>query len=63
MKRVLYVLRYYPTLSETFVYREIAELEQRGVEVHILALGQRSDGALQDQLPRARVSKPCMQAS
>lgn len=57
MRRVLYVLRYYPTLSETFVYREIRELQARGIEVHILALGERQDGALQDQLPKAPVHR------
>ena len=51
MKRVLYILRYYPTLSETFVYREIVELQTRGVHVEVLSLGSRSDGELQDQLP------------
>jgi colanic acid/amylovoran biosynthesis glycosyltransferase len=58
MRRVLYVLRYFPTLSETFVYREIQELQRRGVDVHILALGEREDGALQDQLPRVPVHRP-----
>ena len=29
--RVLYVLRYFPTLTETFVYREIRGLRDRGV--------------------------------
>jgi glycosyltransferase involved in cell wall biosynthesis len=35
---VLYVLKRYPRLSETFVVREIAELEQRGLRVGIDAL-------------------------
>src|SRR5690606_25561690 len=48
---ILYVLRYYPTLTETFVYREITELARRGVGVVVAALGERADGALQDELP------------
>lgn len=48
---ILYVLRYYPTLSETFVYREIAELQRRGRSIAVAALGERADGALQDELP------------
>ncbi|MBN2801216.1 MAG: glycosyltransferase family 4 protein [Deltaproteobacteria bacterium] len=56
--RVLYLLRYYPTLSETFVYREIGELLRRGVEVEVVALGARPDGALQDQLPQVVVHRP-----
>ena len=48
---VRYVLRYFPTLTETFVYREIRELVSRGVTVDILALEARADGVLQDELP------------
>ena len=58
MKRVLYVLRYFPTLSETFVYREIAELMARGVKVEIRALGERADGVIQDQLPDVPTHRP-----
>ncbi len=49
--RVLYLLRYYPTLTETFVYREIRELQRRGHEVAVATMGGRGDGALQDELP------------
>jgi colanic acid/amylovoran biosynthesis glycosyltransferase len=55
---VLYLLRYYPTLTETFVYREIAELTDRGVSVHVAAIGEREDGALQDELPDVPVIRP-----
>ena len=53
--RVLYLLRYYPTVSETFVYREVDALVARGVEVHIAALGAREDGRLQDEPPDAPI--------
>ncbi|HCH64534.1 MAG TPA: hypothetical protein DFR83_17135, partial [Deltaproteobacteria bacterium] len=53
--RVLYLLRYYPTVSETFVYREIDALVARGVEVVVAALGSRPDGELQDEPPDAPV--------
>ncbi len=56
--RLLYVLRYYPTLSETFVYREVAELVRRGHEVTIIALGERADGQLADGLPDVPVIRP-----
>lgn len=54
---VLYLLRYYPTLTETFVYREIAAigLQDPGVSIAIAALGSRADGALQDELPMVEV--------
>jgi len=55
---VLYVLRYYPTLSETFVYREMAEIVARGVTVHAMAIGSRPDGRLQDELPPVDVRYP-----
>jgi glycosyltransferase involved in cell wall biosynthesis len=51
MSRVLYILRYYPTLSETFVYEEIRALTARGFEVTIASLGSRPDGVLNDALP------------
>lgn len=41
---VLYVLKRYPRLSETFVVREIVELEQRGLRVGIDALLPPEDG-------------------
>jgi glycosyltransferase involved in cell wall biosynthesis len=56
--KVLYVLRYYPTLTETFVYREMSALLERGVEVEAVAIGSREDGSLQDELPDVRVHRP-----
>jgi len=55
---VLYVLRYYPTLTETFVYREIAEICSRGIDVEIAAIGSRADGILQDEFPDVPVIRP-----
>ena len=54
---VLYLLRYYPTLTETFVYQEIAEIRRQdpGVSIAIAALGSRADGALQDELPAVEI--------
>ncbi len=54
----LYVLRYYPTLSETFVYREMGELVSRGHQVRAVAVGRRPDGVLQDELPPVPVRYP-----
>ena len=56
--KVLYVLRYWPTLTETFVYREIAGLLRRGVEVEVLGIDARQDGSLQDELPPVVVHRP-----
>jgi colanic acid/amylovoran biosynthesis glycosyltransferase len=57
--KVLYLLRYYPTLSETFVYREIRELvENHAVEVSIASLGGREDGSLQQLLPAPNFPVP-----
>jgi len=42
--RVGYVLRYWPTATETFVAREIAGLQERGIEVEVASLGAREAG-------------------
>lgn len=52
---VLYVLRWYPTLTETFVYREIEALQRRGQPVIIAAMGARADGLRNDRLPDVEV--------
>ncbi len=56
--RVLYLLRYYPTLTETCVCREIDGLQERGVEVAVGSFGGREDGELQDELPDVQVFYP-----
>ena len=48
--KILYLLRYYPTLSETFVLEELRGLAGR-VELAVAALGERADGVLQEDLP------------
>ena len=55
--KVGYLLRYYPTLTETFVYLEIEGLLQRGMSVEIFALGAREDGDLQERLPKCPVHR------
>lgn len=49
--RVLYLLRYYPTLTETFVNQEIAAHAAAGLAVTVASLGARADGALAEELP------------
>lgn len=56
--RVLYVLRYYPTLSETFVVREIEAMRRAGVHVEILAIGLRADSALVEPIAGVPVWRP-----
>ncbi len=41
----LYVLRYWPTLSETFVANEISGLVAAGHRIEVVSLGQRADAA------------------
>lgn len=52
---VMYLLRYYPTLTETFVQDEVEGVMQAGVGVRIAAMGPRQDGALARDLPDAPV--------
>lgn len=45
--RVLYVLRYYPTLTETFVHDEIRGLAEAGVDVALAGFDPRGDPAVE----------------
>ena len=52
--KILYLLRYYPTLTETFVYQEIETLRRTfSAQITIASLGSREDGQIQNQLPNA----------
>ena len=54
--KVLYLLRYYPTLTETFVYQEITSLRKHfNVDITIASLAKRKDGYKQDRLPQVPV--------
>ena len=53
--RVLYLLRYFPTLTETFVNQEISAVAHRGIEVAVATIGTRADGALQDMAPQVPI--------
>jgi hypothetical protein len=37
-QRILYVLKVFPKISETFIAEELAELRRRGIELRILSL-------------------------
>lgn len=52
--KVLYVLKRYPQLSQTFVVRELLELEAIGVDVAIDALGPQSSGPQHPEIQRVR---------
>ncbi len=52
--RVLYLLRYYPRFSETFIVNEILELERQGADVHILAMRRPDDGFFHESVCRVR---------
>lgn len=49
--KILYLLRYYPTLSESFVRQEIGGMKKAGLHVAVAALGSRYDGYLAEDLP------------
>jgi len=38
MKRIAYILRSYPRLSQTFIVNEILSLEQLGLNLHLFAI-------------------------
>lgn len=53
-----YVLRYWPTLSETFVAREIEALTRRGITVEVVAIGRRRDPGRGHPVEEVRVWRP-----
>jgi glycosyltransferase involved in cell wall biosynthesis len=56
--RVGYLLRYWPTLSETFVAREIDALRSMGTEVDVVALGTRADAVWAERSDAAVIRPP-----
>jgi colanic acid/amylovoran biosynthesis glycosyltransferase len=55
MRRLLYLLRYYPTLTETFVTEEIKALQVLGEDICIASMGSREDGRISEDLPQLPV--------
>ncbi len=49
-----YVLKRFPRLSETFILRELLELERLGAEVVVLALGRPDEGTVHAEYRRLR---------
>lgn len=49
LRRVLYVVSQFPSLSETFIVREIQALIDRGLDVHILSLKESRERIVQPQ--------------
>jgi colanic acid/amylovoran biosynthesis glycosyltransferase len=54
--KVLYVLKRFPQLSQTFVIREIVELERCGVTIGVDALGPLSDGPHQGEVDHVQAA-------
>jgi colanic acid/amylovoran biosynthesis glycosyltransferase len=46
--KIMYLLRYYPALTETFVAEEMRGLQAAGIPVEVAALGTRADGKIVD---------------
>jgi len=57
-KRVGYILKKFPVLSETFILNELLELESQGVGLHVFSLERPNDPRFHEDLPKlkARVS-------
>ncbi len=66
LKRIVYVVSLFPSLSETFIVREINSLIERGVDVRIISLKKPSAELLQTDsaalLDRVRHPQPLPQA-
>ena len=55
--RVLYLARYYPALTETFVADELRGVADAGLAVAVASLGERADSALADPVPGVAVTR------
>ncbi len=53
LRRIAYVLRMFPKLSETFIAWEIAELLRRGIEIRILSLMEPTEPSRHEIVARA----------
>ena len=53
-ERVMYVVRSWPRLSQTFVVNEILALERRGVELTVFALARSGETLVQPQVAQVR---------
>lgn len=54
MKRIGYILRSYPRLSQTFVVNEILSLEQLGLDLHLFAITNPREPIVQAQVAQVR---------
>lgn len=56
-RRILYILRDFPRLSQTFVAGELAELRRRGIHLRVLSLKDSPDVLRHDFIARERLDK------
>jgi colanic acid/amylovoran biosynthesis glycosyltransferase len=53
-KRVGYILKKFPVLSETFILNELLELEAHGIPLHIFSLERPNDPRFHEDLPKLK---------
>jgi len=54
MKRIAYILRSYPRLSQTFIVNEILSLEQLGLNLHLFAITNPHEPIVQEYVAQVR---------
>jgi len=54
MKRIAYILRSYPRLSQTFIVNEILSLEQLGLNIHLFAITNPHEPIVQEYVTQVR---------
>ena len=54
MKRIAYILRSYPRLSQTFIVNEILSLEQLGLNIHLFAITNPHEPIVQEYVAQVR---------
>jgi colanic acid/amylovoran biosynthesis glycosyltransferase len=55
-KKVGYILKKFPVLSETFILNELLELERQGLDLHIFSLERPNDPRFHEDLPRLKAN-------
>lgn len=57
VRRIAYIIKYFPRLTQTFVVGELAELRRRGIEILIVSLQRPAEALRYDIIARAGLDK------
>ena len=61
-RRVAYLLKRFPRLSETFILHEILELERQGLDLHLFSIMNPGEEMVHADVARVRAPVTCLPA-